>query len=139
MRMRTRTLLLLSVACGLAILLAGGLQLFRIAGNEPSTALAIGDTGTAGDAVVVVDGYSEVGGLAVVTVTVSGVDDADGIDGFRLRAPNDLVAPGPDSTCGGLTIETTTCDLVFPAATLEATDRQLVLQRGEDRLVWNLV
>ena len=137
--MRTRTLLLLSVACGLAILLAGGLQLFRIAGNEPSTALAIGDTGTAGDAVVVVDGYSEGGGVAVVTVTVSGVDDVDGLDGFRLRAPNDLVAPGPESTCRGLTIEATTCDLVFPAAALEATDRQLVLQRGEDRLVWNLV
>lgn len=137
--MRTRTLLLLSVACGLAILLAGGLQLFRIAGNEPSTALAVGDTGTAGDAVVVVERYVEGAGRAVVTISVSGVDDADGLDGFRLRAPNDLVAPGPDSTCEGLTMEATTCDLVFPATALEATDRQLVLQRGEDRLVWNLV
>jgi hypothetical protein len=75
----------------------------------------------------------------VVTVTVSGVDDADGLDGFRLRAPNDLVAPGAASTCAGLTRQPTTCEIVFPAATLEATDRQLVLQRGEDRVVWNLV
>jgi hypothetical protein len=137
--MRTRTLLLLSVACGLAILLAGGLQLFRIAGNDPSTALALGDTGTAGDAVVKVEAYSEIDGFAVVTVTVSGVYDADGLDGFRLRAPNDLVAPGAASTCAGLTRQPTTCEIVFPAATLEATDRQLVLQRGEDRVVWNLV
>lgn len=137
--MRTRTLLLLSVACGLAILLAGGVQLFRITGNDPSSALAIGDTGTAGDAVVVVDDYAERDGLAVVTVTVSGVDDPDGLDGFRLRAPNTVVAPGTASTCEGLTMTVTTCEIAFPAAALQATDRQLVLQRGEDRVVWNLV
>ncbi|MGA0894824.1 MAG: hypothetical protein ACO3S5_09365, partial [Ilumatobacteraceae bacterium] len=85
--MRTRTLLLLSVACGLAILLAGGAQLLRITGGKPSTALGIGDEGRAGDAVVVVNGYEEGVATAIVTVELSGVDDADGLDGFSLRAP----------------------------------------------------
>lgn len=137
--MRTRTLLLLSVACGLAILLAGGVQLLRISGNEPSSALGLGDTGRAGDAVVVVQSYSESGPSAVVTVVLSGVDDADGLDGFGLRAPNTVVAPSADSTCAGFTVEAVTCTLVFPAATLAATDRQLVFQRGEGRVLWNLV
>lgn len=136
--MRTRTLLLLSVACGLAILLAGGVQLLRITGSEPSSALAVGAEGRAGDAVVRVIGYVEDASTAVVTVEVSGVEDPDGLDGFSLRAPNTVVAPLPSSTCAGLTVERVTCTVEFPAAGLEATDRQLVVERGEDVVRWNL-
>ena len=45
--MRTRTLLLLAVTCGLAILVAGTVQLLRLAGQETETILAVGDAGTA--------------------------------------------------------------------------------------------
>ncbi|MFZ9628638.1 MAG: hypothetical protein ACO3C1_04725 [Ilumatobacteraceae bacterium] len=137
--MRTRTLLLLSVACGLAILLAGGLQLVRISGTEPSGVLVIGDRGQAGDAVVVVTGFDERADRAVVTVVLSGVDDPTGLDGFALRAPNTVVDPGPGSSCAGFTVEAVTCTLSFPAGSLAATDRQLVFERGEGRVVWNLV
>lgn len=136
--MRTRTLLLLSVACGLAILLAGGAQLLRITGSEPSTALGIGDEGRAGDAVVVVTAYEEGATTAVVTVELSGVDDADGLDGFSLRAPNTLVLPLASSTCARFTVRPVTCTLVFPSTSLAATDRQLVFERGEGRALWNL-
>lgn len=136
--MRTRTLLLLSVLCGTAILLAGALQLARIARNDPSTVLSIGDTGGAGDAEVEVVSYREADGRAEVEVRISGVDDPAGLDDFRLRAPNALVAPSSDSTCPGLTLAATRCVVTFDARTLEATDRQLVLQRGEDRVVWRL-
>ncbi|MFM8267663.1 MAG: hypothetical protein ACKOA2_06555 [Ilumatobacteraceae bacterium] len=136
--MRTRTLLLLSVVCGLAILLAGGVQLWRITGGRPATALALGDEARAGDAVVVAAGYREDGGRAVVTVRLGGVDDADGLDGFRLRAPNVVVAVLDESTCAGITVEVVTCDLVFDASSFTATDRQLVLERGEDRVVWRV-
>lgn len=135
--MRTRTLLLLSVACGLAILLAGGVQMFRIAGGTPSSALALGARGTAGDLVIVVTSYEETGTTAVVGVTLSGVDDPDGIDVFRLRAPNTVVAAS-GGTCAVLTVAEQTCTIEFPATGLEAIDRQLVVQRGEDSVVWNL-
>ena len=136
--MRTRTLLLLSVACGLAILLAGGAQLLRITGGKPSTALGIGDEGRAGDAVVVVNGYEEGVATAIVTVELSGVDDADGLDGFSLRAPNTRVMPLESSTCTRFTVRPVTCTLVFPSTSLIATDRQLVFERGEGRALWNL-
>lgn len=136
--MRTRTLLLLSVVCGLAILLAGGVQLWRITVGRPASALALGDEARAGDAVVVAAGYREDGGRAVVTVRLGGVDDADGLDGFRLRAPNVVVAVLDESTCAGITVEEVTCDLVFDASSFTATDRQLVLERGEDRVVWRV-
>lgn len=131
--------MLLSVACGLLILVAGGVQLLRIAGGDPSSALSIGDEGRAGDLVVIVTGFEELAGTAVVTVTMSGVDDPDGLDGFRLRAPNTVVAPGTGGTCTGPTVAAASCTIEFPATGLEATDRQLVLQRGEDSVVWNLV
>jgi len=103
--MRTRTLLMLSIACGLAILLAGGIQLLRIANQEPATALTIGGTGQAGDAVVVVTGFGEHDDFAIVDVTLSGVDDPDGLSGFRLQAPNTLVEVVPtESTCVGFTV-----------------------------------
>ena len=137
--MRTRTLLLLSIACGLAILLAGGVQLLRIAGQEPATALGVGDEGRAGDAVVVVRGYEEADGFALVEVTLSGVDDPKGLDGFRLQAPNTLVEHVPaESTCTGFTVDEVTCVLAFPATTLEGSDRQLVLRRAEEQQRWIL-
>lgn len=136
--MRTRTLLLLSVVCGLAILLAGGVQLWRITGSQPSSVLGVGDEGRAGDAVVTVEDYREAGGRAVVTVRLGGVDDTDGLGGFRLRAPNTVVAALADSTCAGITVASVSCELVFDASSLVATDRQLVLERGEDRVVWRL-
>ncbi|HAP76123.1 MAG TPA: hypothetical protein DCR14_08585, partial [Acidimicrobiaceae bacterium] len=91
--MRTRTLLLLAVACGLVILVAGGIQLLRIAGQEETTALGIGDSGRAGEVTVTVLAFGERDGFAVVDVTVGGVDDQGGLDSFRLQAPNTLVEP----------------------------------------------
>ena len=51
--MRTKTLLLLAVGCGLVILLAGGIQLLRVGGQEQSaTLLGTGQPGKAGDVTV---------------------------------------------------------------------------------------
>ena len=53
--MKTRTLLLLSVGCGLAILVAGMVLVLQLAGQPaPAAPLAIGATGQAGDLVVTV-------------------------------------------------------------------------------------
>lgn len=140
--MRTRTLLLLAVSCGLAILLAGGIQLFRLANQDtPAPPLTIGGTGTAGDAVVTVQKVANEADALVVTVTVKGVEDADGVSGFSLVAPNKRLAPAPGAAdaCQAFTVEPVTCTLTFPTNGLTGSDRQLLLIRAEDQVRWNLV
>ena len=59
--MSTRRLILLALACGLAILIAGGVQLLRISNNEAAT-LAVGDSAE----------------LATVGATLASAEVADG-------------------------------------------------------------
>ena len=142
--MRTRTLLLLAVVCGLAILLAGGIQLLRVSGDGESTAdLSVGDTADAGDLTVTVIDAAEADGLMRVQVRVAGVDDPDGIDGFRLVVNGGLLTPlSADQAgaggCGTLTVVAQTCDLVFGIAQVEGTARVLLVRRGEDQHRWVL-
>ena len=83
--MRTRTLMLLAVACGLLILVAGGVQLLRVANqDDPPRAVAIGETVRVGDMEIVVQGFGERAGSVLVDVELGGVDDPDGAGGFRL-------------------------------------------------------
>lgn len=142
--MRTRTLLLLAVSCGLAILLAGGVQLFRLSNQEaPAPPLAVGATGSAGDAMVTVVDVDITDTALVVTVTLGGVDDAGGLDGFSLVAPNTRIAPSTDApigtACTGFTVAEVTCTLSFATDGLTGTDRQLLLIRAEDQVRWKLV
>ena len=86
--MRTRTLLLLAVVCGLAILIAGVVQLLRVAGqDDPPRAVAIGEPVRVGDMRVTVEGVSERSGSVLVDVELGGVDDPDGAEGFTLTTP----------------------------------------------------
>jgi len=142
--MRTRTLLLLAVTCGLTILLAGGIQLLRLSNQQtPAPPLAVGATGSAGDATVTVEDVDSTDSALVVTVTLGGVDDAGGLDGFSLVAPNTRVAPdvptAGDMACTGFTVAEVTCTLSFPTNSLTGTDRQLLLIRAEDQVRWKLV
>ena len=52
--MKTRTLLLLAVTCGLVILLAGSFKLFLITEKSPPAHLSVGQSGTIGDMKVTV-------------------------------------------------------------------------------------
>ena len=142
--MRTRTLLLLAVSCGLAILLAGGIQLLRLANQAPpAPPLAVGATGSAGDANVTVENVDATDSALVVTVTLGGVDDPEGLGGFSLVAPNMRIAPTAadtvDASCTGFTVAEVTCTLSFPTEGLTGTDRQLLLIRAEDQVRWKLV
>ena len=73
--MSTRRLILLALACGLAILVAGGVQLLRISGNEGST-LAVGDSAE----------------LATVSVTLTAADLADDHVRVVVRLAQDRAA-----------------------------------------------
>jgi hypothetical protein len=139
--MRTRTLLLLAVTCGLAILVAGTVQLLRLAGQETAPLLAVGDRGSAGDATVVVKALDEVDGVATVTVTLSGVDDPNGLDGFTLVGPGAKEQPNQrgDGVCQGISAEPVTCTLTFPTAAMEGGDRLLVFHRAAETVRWKLV
>jgi len=134
----------LAVSCGLVILLAGGIQLFRLSNQEkPLPPLAVGATGSAGDATVTVEDVSTTDFTLVVTVTLGGVDDPEGLDGFSLVAPNMRIAPVADdpvgTVCTGFTVAEVTCTLRFPTEGLTGTDRQLLLIRAEDQVRWKLV
>jgi hypothetical protein len=142
--MRTRTLLLLAVSCGLMILVAGGVWLLRLDGaNESgSVTFRIGDTAQAGDLRVTVVSATERDGTMEVEVRTSGVDDPSGFDDFALLTA-DLLSPvdtgdDPDG-CRATTVAEQSCTLRYDtsAAPTEGV-RVLVVRRGEDVRRWSL-
>lgn len=143
--MRTRTLLLLAIVCGLAILVAGGVQLLRLAGDDGDAAenLVVGDAARAGDLAVTVVDAAEADGLMRVTVRLGGVDDPTGLDNFQLIVSGARVEPltaaqAGEGACVALTVAEQTCDLVFGTADSDGRARVLLLLRGEDRVRWDL-
>jgi hypothetical protein len=136
---KTRTLLLLAVTCGLAILVAGTLQLLRVADQTSSSALlAPGSTGKAGDARVVLVAVQADAATVTATIDVSGVDDAAGIAGFTMVAPEEPRAV-TGGTCRALTVAPQRCTLVFDNSGLRSATRQLLLRRAGEQLRWLLV
>lgn len=134
--MRTRTLMLLSLLCGLAILFAGValvVQLANRADVEPPREL--GEEVSVGDMVVVVEGSSEAAGRHVVRIRIGGVDDPDGTSGFRMIA---AARPAPlVESCGATTVEVGPCELVFDVGE-PGGSRQLVYDRGDQTARWAL-
>jgi hypothetical protein len=136
---RTRTLLLLAVGCGLLILLAGAVLLVQLSGqDEVAGPLALGQTGRAGDAVVTVEDAVDDGSALTVTVRLGGVDDPAGLDGFRLIVAGTAVAPAADGTCTTLTVAEQRCTLVFATGSFDARSAVLVFRRAEQQVRWAL-
>jgi hypothetical protein len=136
--MRTRTLLLLAIACGLVILLAGGIQLLRVGDQEQSaTLLQTGEPGKAGDVTVELTSSSADDSKLVAVVRLGGADDPDGLDGFTLVGPGKVVAVS-SSTCDGITAATAECALTFATGEMQGTSRQLIFHRADDQLRWVL-
>jgi hypothetical protein len=135
---RTRTLLLLAVACGLVILVAGVIQLLRIAGqDEPAPAVPVGEPVRIGDLTVTVDGYAERDDRGVVELSLGGVEDPEGTEDFRLVVPGASLSPDDDD-CGGTTVATRTCSLTFDLSRTEGSSRVLIYRRGDEQARWVL-
>lgn len=134
--MQTRTLLLMSLACGLAILFAGVALLIQIATRaDVAPPRDLGVAVDVGDMTVVVDGSREVGDQHVVDLRIGGVDDPDGADGFRMIAS---ARPAPlVESCGATTLEITECALVFEVPD-DGGSRQLIYDRGDQSARWVL-
>jgi hypothetical protein len=142
--MKTRTLLLLALACGLAILLAGGALLFRLAGqDDPEPPTALGVATPIADMRVTVLGAAEASdaagaGRLVVDVVIGGVDDPDGADGFELIAAGRPLQPSGAGTCRATGVEPQPCTLVFDVSAAAGESRVLRYHRGDDQARWDL-
>src|SRR5262245_18360297 len=92
--MKTRTLLLLALACGVLIMAAGAVFLVQLSRQaDAAPPVPLGEATQVGDMEVVVDGAEEHGDVLDVTLTIGGVDDPDGASGFRLIASGHAAAP----------------------------------------------
>jgi len=118
--MKTRTLLLLAVTCGLVILLAGSIKLFSITETAPVRHLAVGQSTTIGDMTVRVVSAKRERNLMLVSVTLVGVDDATGATTWVLGSGADATLvpvatpPAAGVQCGATKAsEPTSCVLAF--------------------------
>ena len=142
--MRTRTLLLLAVACGLVILVAGVVQLLRIASEGDADAdgsfHGLGEQVEVGDLTVVVDSYVERGDTATLSMSLGGVDDPDGADEFRLVVPGESLSPtgGGADACAATTVAPQPCRLSFDVGNAAGGARILLYRRGDDVARWEL-
>ncbi len=92
--MKTRTLLLLSVACGLVILVAGGLKLLQVATDRTEVqVLSIGQTSRIGDMTVRVDALDVGSEGTEARIAMSGVPGAIAVTGWRLLGDGEVVEP----------------------------------------------
>lgn len=140
--MKTRTLLMLSVAMALAILLAGGVFLLQLS-NEATTveSASIGDRAEVGDLSVTVLDAVESAGIMVVEVELAGVDDVDGVDSFSLVTGDRRLAPvaaPADGRCSTLTVESQRCRIDFDVSAVESSSRVLIVRRGDEQRNWTL-
>jgi hypothetical protein len=137
---KTRTLLILAALTATAILIAGIALFVRLDRAQSTVALiAQGDEARAGDARITVLSSSNAVASTTVLVRLGGVDDADGLEGFRLVAPGATASVDPaDSTCAGFTIAPVECTLSFDTATFEGSSRQLLFQRSDAQLRWDV-
>jgi hypothetical protein len=140
---RTRTLLLLAVACGLVILVAGVVQLLRIAAEGDADAdefHRLGEPVDVGDLTVIVESYDERGDTASLSITLGGVDDPDGADAFRLVVPGESLAPSAAGAgaCTATTVAPKRCELTFDVSDAAGGARILLYRRGDDVARWEL-
>lgn len=139
--MRTKTLILWSLACGVLILAAGGFKLLQIAGDEPTVEfLAAGDEAVVGDATVAALSVRDEPAATLVTVSMSGMDAADAADAWRLLAGGvvhrpESVASEDGGECAATVASPATCVLMFPATT---GTRTVAFLRGGVQRQWTM-
>jgi hypothetical protein len=140
--MKTRTLLLLALACGAAIMAAGAVFLVQLSRQaDAAPPVPFGKATEVGDMRVIVDGADEREGVLEVSVTIGGVDDPDGSDGFRVIASGDAAEPqgdGADGLCGATTRAAQRCIVRFDVSDARGDSRVLFYERGDDRARWVL-
>lgn len=99
--MKTRTLLLLSVGCGLVILLAGGLKLFQVAGDRREVpVLEFGTAAQIGDMSVAVVSVTDHSDGTRVEIRMSGVPGEPVVEDWRLLGDGRVWEPSGAEVSG---------------------------------------
>ncbi|MFK7920017.1 MAG: hypothetical protein AB8G14_18220 [Ilumatobacter sp.] len=140
--MKTRTLLLLSVGTALMILIAGGVLLVQLSGQDSTTeASPLGVEVRVGDVDITVVGAERDGALLRVLVDVGGVADPRGIESLSLVTGDQrlgAVAAPADERCAEITEMSQRCSIDFDVSASEGTSRVLIMVRGEAQATWRL-
>ena len=140
--MKTRTLLLLAVGCGLIILVAGGIKLFLIADDTSASNLTVGGSGKVNGMTVTLESVRRTATQTLLGVSLIGVDDRDGVGGrftFGIVGAQHLKPttppPGEGQACTTTSKETLTrCVLAFDTTVVPGV---LIYER-DDVLRWNV-
>lgn len=139
--MKTRTLLLLSLGCGLAIMLAGAVLLFQLTTRDDAVEpLDVGQGSRVGDMEVTVTAVSETEGELAVVVELGGTPDDAPADDFRLIASGRPVAVS-GSTCDAIEDDDTSvraCIVTFDVTGADGSSRVLFYERGDRQARWQL-
>ena len=148
--MKTRTLILLAAACGVAILVAGGVFIWRVTANRDELTVpeirSPGQSQQVGDVTATVAGSADVGSVVVVKVQLeSGKDRPDAGAGWSLVVIGEATArrpvaipDGQGTACAGMPLvanQAVACSLAFPAGD---GDRIVALAVGDVQRQWKL-
>lgn len=133
--MSTRKLILLALLCGLAILVAGGVKLLQVAGDEPTVAvLAPGSAARVGDVVATVHGIERVDQVVLVDVELAGWVGGDPTSGWIMLADGERREPvtlPPGVGVGCVDASNVRCTVAFPVA--ERVQAVAYARGGEQR------
>jgi hypothetical protein len=136
--MKTRTLLILALGCGLAIMLAGAVFLFQLSTQDDlAEPVAIGEQVQVGDMHVTVTNVDETDGVVAVLVEIGGTADDQPADEFRLIASGRGMSVA-DTTCPPIGTEVVACTVTFDVSLADGVSRVLFYERGEDQARWVL-
>ena len=138
--MKTRTLLMMSVGTALMILLAGGVLLVQLTGAETtSKPTPFAERTMVGDLDITVFDVIDASGVVSVDVAIGGVDD--GLDSIRLVTGDQRLAPidAPQGDrCTEITVDDQRCTIDFDTSASSASNRVLVVRRGDEQATWRL-
>jgi hypothetical protein len=136
--MSTRKLILTALVCGLAIMLAGGFKLLQVATDDvEAVVLDLGTEQTLGDMVVSVTDVDQHDDGTFVTVSMRGVEGADGFEGWKLLANgklNDPLTSGDVDECITKAAQTVTCEVPFVSSV--GASVTVAYQRADSQSQW---
>lgn len=135
--MSTRKLIAIALVCGLAILLAGGVQLVLLSGRHKDSTVALlteGQTAKVGAVDATLVAHEVAGDEVRISVRLAGAS-ADA-NGWALVTRNGRLVPRLSAGAG--CIGGGTCDVVFDAKGIDPVGLIAIYGQGTERRSWQL-